>query len=182
MTDDLVGTSKFLSLVLRHAPERIGLVLDEQGWASVEELIRLATLHGRPLSRPLLERVVAGNDKRRFAFDADGERIRANQGHSVAVDLGLPVVSPPELLYHGTASRFLASIRKSGLHPANRRHVHLSADDVTATAVGRRHGEPVVLVVRAGAMEAAGHEFFLSANGVWLTDRVPVAFIRFPVE
>lgn len=182
MADDLVRTSKFLALVLRHAPERIGLELDEQGWASVEDLLRLASLHGRPLSRLLLERVVAENDKRRFAFSPDGTRIRANQGHSVAVDLDLPAVSPPERLYHGTATRFLESIRRSGLHPAGRRHVHLSADEATATAVGRRHGEPVVLVVRAGAMAAAGHAFFLSDNGVWLTERVPVAFLGFPGE
>jgi putative RNA 2'-phosphotransferase len=180
MAADLVRVSKFLSLVLRHKPEEIGLTLDENGWANVEDLIRLANRRGTRLTRPLLEQVVAENDKNRFALTEDGLRIRASQGHSVAVDLALPPVRPPEVLYHGTASRFIDSIRASGLHSANRRHVHLSFDVPTATKVGQRHGKPVVLVVRAGEMAAAGHTFFLSANGVWLTQKVPVEFIDFP--
>jgi putative RNA 2'-phosphotransferase len=180
MAANLVKTGKFLSLVLRHKPETIGLILDANGWANVNELIRLANRHGNPLTRPLLERVVAENDKQRFAFSDDGQRIRANQGHSVEIDLDLPASAPPELLYHGTATGFVASIRAAGLHAGNRRHVHLSLDVATATKVGRRHGHPVVLVVRAGQMAAAGHKFFRAANGVWLTDRVPVEYIGFP--
>lgn len=180
MATDRVRTSKFLSLVLRHKPEEIGLTLDGNGWADVEDLIRLSNEHGTRLTRSLLEQIVAENDKQRFALSEDGRRIRANQGHSVQVDLALPPSQPPGLLYHGTASRFVDSIRASGLHSANRQHVHLSPDVSTATKVGQRHGRPVVLVVRAGEMFTAGHTFFLSANGVWLTERVPLEFIRFP--
>ena len=180
MADDVVKASKFLSLVLRHKPEEIGLTLDVNGWADVDELIRLVNRHGRKLNRSLLEQVVADNDKKRFAFSDDGTRIRASQGHSVEVDLALPPTDPPELLYHGTASRFVESIRAEGLHSAGRQHVHLSVDEVTATKVGQRHGKPVILVVRTGQMAAAGHRFYLSANGVWLTERVPVEFIEFP--
>jgi putative RNA 2'-phosphotransferase len=180
MSTDLVKVSKFLSLVLRHKPETIGLVLDENGWAKIEDLIRLANQQGTRLSRSLLEQVVVQNDKQRFAFSEDGQRIRANQGHSVSVDLALPPSEPPELLYHGTASRFIDSIRAEGLQAGSRQHVHLSRDVATATNVGSRHGKPVVLVICALEMRAAGHKFYLSANGVWLTERVPVEFIQFP--
>jgi putative RNA 2'-phosphotransferase len=177
MSDEILRVSKFLSLVLRHKPELIGLTLDQNGWASVEDLIRLANRHGIRLTRPLLMQVVADNEKKRFALSDNGERIRASQGHSVKVDLGLPPALPPEILYHGTASRFLESILAGGLHSANRQHVHLSPDVATAMRVGQRHGSPVVLVIRSGEMAAAGHTFFVSANGVWLTDRVPQEFI-----
>lgn len=180
MAGDLVKLSKFLSLVLRHKPEEIGLALDENGWTEVDDLIRLATARGSRLTRSLLEQVVAENDKKRFAFSEDGQRIRANQGHSIEVDLALVPSEPPELLYHGTASRFIESIRGQGLHSGNRQHVHLSLDIPTATKVGQRHGKPVVLVIRAKEMLAAGHRFYLSANGVWLTECVPVEFISFP--
>jgi putative RNA 2'-phosphotransferase len=180
MAGKLVKMSKFLSLVLRHKPEEIGLTLDDNGWADVKELIRLMNQGGRPMTRPLLEQIVAENDKRRFAFSDDGRRIRANQGHSIEIDLALTPVEPPELLYHGTASRFLDSIRVEGLHSGNRQHVHLSVDGATATRVGQRHGRPVVLVVRAAEMAAAGHQFFCSDNGVWLTQRVPVEYLNFP--
>jgi putative RNA 2'-phosphotransferase len=180
MSPDLVRVSKFLSLVLRHKPEEIGLTLDGQGWADVDQLIRLANERGQPLTRSLLDRVVAENDKKRFAFSEDGVRIRASQGHSVGVDLALPPSTPPELLYHGTATRSVDSIRSQGLRAGNRQHVHLSADVATATRVGQRHGRPVVLTVRAGAMHAAGHTFFLSANGVWLTEHVPAEYLEFP--
>lgn len=180
MNSDHVKVSKLLSLVLRHQPEAIGLTLDAQGWADVEELIRLVNASGRTLTRPLLDRVVAENDKKRFAFNEDGTRIRASQGHSVDVDLALEPIAPPDRLFHGTATRFLDSIRATGLHSANRQHVHLSADTATATKVGQRHGKAVVLVVRAGDMLAAGHTFYRSANGVWLTNSVPVAFLEFP--
>jgi putative RNA 2'-phosphotransferase len=180
MATNLVQLSKFLSLVLRHKPEEIGLALDENGWANVDELLRLASQSGRPLTRPILEQIVAESDKQRFAFSDDGRRIRANQGHSLAVDLALPPSQPPEMLYHGTASRFLDSIRAGGLQAGSRQHVHLSLDVATAIKVGQRHGKPVVLEVRAGAMHAAGNPFYLSANGVWLTERVPVEFLTFP--
>jgi putative RNA 2'-phosphotransferase len=181
MTPNLISQSKFLSLVLRHQPETIGLVLDGSGWADVEELLQRAAEHGRPLTRELLEQIVAENDKQRFILSDDGQRIRGNQGHSVKIDLALTPVEPPATLYHGTATRFIDSIRATGLHSGSRQHVHLSADEVTATKVGQRHGKPVILLIHAAAMHAAGHAFYLSANGVWLTDRVPAEFIDFPV-
>ena len=180
MSDEIVRTSKFLSLILRHKPDTIGLTLDENGWADVDTLIRLAGQRGRRLSRSLLERVVAENDKQRFAFSPDRRRIRASQGHSVEVDLALPPAEPPEFLYHGTASRFVDSIRENGLLPGNRQHVHLSLDVETATKVGSRHGRPVILVVRARELWTTGHAFYLSANNVWLTDSVPVDYLDFP--
>jgi len=161
---------------MRHAPERIGLRLDPAGWADIEELLRLAQPR-HPLTRDLIERAVAENDKQRFAISADGERIRASQGHSIEVDVGLSPTPPPRLLYHGTATRFLDAIRREGLDKRSRNHVHLSADADTAARVGARHGKPVVLRVRAAAMAEAGHVFFLSENGVWLTDAVPPAFL-----
>lgn len=176
--DDVVAASKFLSLVLRHRPGSIGLVLDAAGWADIEALIRLAQPQ-QALTRALLDRAVAENDKNRFEIDADGRRIRARQGHSIAVDAGLTPMAPPPRLYHGTASRFVEAIRREGLCRRDRQHVHLSADAGTAARVGARHGRPVVLVVQAAAMAAAGHAFHLSSNGVWLTDAVPSAFIDF---
>ncbi len=180
MSDELVRTSKFLSLILRHQPEKIGLTLDANGWADVDELILRANEAGKRLNRNLLDRIVAENDKKRFAFSEDGTRIRASQGHSIDIDLALTPSTPPDVLYHGTASRFVESIRAEGLHSGNRQHVHLSLDVATATMVGSRHGKPVVLVIRAGEMVAAGHQFYLSANGVWLTELVPAAFIDSP--
>jgi putative RNA 2'-phosphotransferase len=182
MPPDLVKVSKFLSLVLRHEPERIGLVLDPQGWADVDELIARAGTRGLPLTRELIARVVATSDKQRFALDATGLRIRANQGHSVDIDLGLEPSAPPAILFHGTAEKSVAVIRAEGLKPGARRHVHLSPDEITAIKVGRRHGRPVVLRIAAARMAAAGHAFFLSTNGVWLTDCVPQEFIGFPNE
>ena len=180
MSTNTVRLSKFLSLVLRHKPEEIGLELDENGWANVDDLIRLANQTGRPLTRPLLEAIVAENDKKRFAFNDDQTLIRASQGHSVEVDLALPSSEPPALLFHGTAATSIASIRESGLHSGNRQHVHLSIDSATAHQVGQRHGRPVVLTIEAGKLAEAGHLFYLSDNHVWLTDRVPVEFIHFP--
>ena len=180
MERELVRLSKFLSHILRHRPQRIGLTLDDAGWAEVDELLTKANEAGRSVSREQLERVVAESDKQRFSLSADGRRIRANQGHSIDVDLGLEPQVPPELLYHGTATRFLDSIRREGLHPRKRRHVHLSRDVATATTVGQRHGRPVVLVVEAGRMYRAGLELYLSANNVWLTEQVPPEYLRFP--
>ncbi len=180
MDRKLVRISKFLSLVLRHKPETIGLSLDQGGWARVDELIVASNRSGVSLDEGLLREVVEQNDKQRFAFSDDGLRIRASQGHSIPVELGLEPLVPPEFLYHGTATRFLESIKKRGLVPGNRLHVHLSPDEPTAVRVGQRHGKPVVLTVRAGHMHANGFTFYLSANGVWLTERVPAEYIEFP--
>ena len=179
MNYELVRVSRFLSLVLRHRPEMIGLSLDEQGWASIDDLVRLSQDSREPLTRELIDEVVRTNDKQRFRISDDGLRIRASQGHTIPVDLGLPARQPPEKLYHGTATRFLGSIRHQGLHPRKRRHVHLSSDRHTARQVGGRHGQAAVLTVLAGEMARAGHEFFLSDNGVWLTASVPPEFLQF---
>ncbi|GAA5161757.1 RNA 2'-phosphotransferase [Viridibacterium curvum] len=173
-------TSKFLSFILRHKPEEIGLVLDPQGWANIDELMGCARRHGTQLDREHIEQVVETSDKRRFIISDDGERIRANQGHSIPVDLGLVPVSPPDHLFHGTATRFIEAIRAEGLLPRARHHVHLSASRETAAAVGTRHGKLAMLEIRSGDMARAGHLFYVSANGVWLVDAVPTVFIRFP--
>jgi len=180
MADDLVEISKLLSLVLRHKPAAIGLTLDPNGWAYLDDLVRQANTHGHSLTRDLIERVVASSDKQRFAFDDSRSRIRANQGHSIAVELGLERQHPPEVLFHGTAVRFIDAIRARGLSRGKRHHVHLSADAVTANLVGQRHGSPVVLTVRAHEMALSGYQFFRSANGVWLVEEVPASFIVFP--
>ncbi len=173
-----VKVSKFLSLVLRHDPSAAGLTLDEGGWVTVEELMTGASGAGHRFSRAELDHVVATNDKKRFAFSEDGVRIRASQGHSVAVDLGLADAEPPAVLYHGTSTRSLPLVLREGLRPMARQDVHLSADVATATRVGARHGRPAVLEVDAAALAAAGHRFRLSANGVWLTDSVPASHLR----
>lgn len=177
---DYVRASKFLSLVLRHRPELIGVQLDPQGWVPVEQLLTATQAHGRPISRAQLERLVRENDKQRFAFSPDGTRIRANQGHSVAVELELEPAVPPEVLFHGTADRFLPSIAAHGLLPGQRHHVHLSGDAATARKVGSRHGCPIVLQVEAGRMHQDGHPFCCSQNGIWLTDHVPTEYLCFP--
>lgn len=179
MSKQAIAASKFMSLVLRHRPETIGLRLDAEGWAGIEDLIALSQKH-HPLTRALIDEAVATNNKQRFAISEDGLRIRARQGHSIAVELGLTSVAPPARLYHGTAARSVDAIRREGVCKRQRQHVHLSADAATATNVGARHGTPVVLTVRADEMAAAGHAFFLSENGVWLTDAVPPQFLDFP--
>jgi putative RNA 2'-phosphotransferase len=178
MEPQLVRLSKFLSLVLRHNPGTVGLVLDAQGWVEVDTLLAAAQRHGVRLDMETLLRIVAENDKQRFALSADGRCIRASQGHSITVDLALPPLAPPQLLYHGTTTRFLDAIKREGLHKRGRQHVHLSPNEATALKVGRRHGPPVVLTVQAGAMAAAGYLFYRSANGVWLTDHVPPAYLE----
>lgn len=179
--DPLVSTSKFLSLVLRHQPEVIGVRLDRQGWLNIEELIAQANAHGKALTLERLHEVVATNDKKRFALSEDGLRIRASQGHSVSgVELNLEEKTPPETLYHGTVAAFLDSIRANGLQKRSRQHVHLSADEEIATKVGSRRGKPIILRVAAGAMRRDGHHFYLSANGVWLADAVPATYLTFP--
>ena len=176
----LEKTSKFLSFVLRHKPEAIGLSLDDNGWADINELIRKAGDSHEPsaLDRQLIQEVVDTSDKKRFIISEDGQSIRANQGHSINVDLQLVAVAPPETLYHGTATRFLDSILREGLKPQNRQHVHLSTDIATATAVGQRYGKPVILTIAALSMQEQGYKFYLSENGVWLTESVPSTFLN----
>ncbi len=169
--------SKFLSFVLRHSPGDIGLTLDANGWADVSDLLTQAAKHGTTFTRPELDEVVATNDKKRFAFDDTRTRIRANQGHSVDVDLGLTARTPPDILYHGTGEQSVASILASGIHKGERHHVHLSATIEQAVAVGRRHGKPAVLAVDAKKMHEAGIPLFMADNGVWLADEVPPAFL-----
>lgn len=178
MSKHIVTISKFLSLVLRHEPGKIGIQLDSAGWVEVDELLRACAAHQFPFSRDELNLVVATNDKKRFAFSEDGKRIRANQGHSVEVELQYEPSVPPEILYHGTADRFLASIQQNGLIKGNRHHVHLSTDLDTAMSVGQRHGKPLVFRVLAGEMHRSGHQFFVSANGVWLADHIPANFLQ----
>ncbi|MFF1355821.1 RNA 2'-phosphotransferase [Streptomyces sp. NPDC058297] len=173
-----VKVSKYLSKHLRHQPERIGLTLDEGGWVEIGTLLATAAAHGFRITRDELDHVVAANDKRRFAIE--GSRIRASQGHTVDVDLGLPPATPPAYLYHGTVAAALDAIRAEGLRPMSRHDVHLSPDRETATRVGARRGRPVVLSVDAGAMHRDGHTFRVSANGVWLTEAVPPRYLRFP--
>jgi len=172
-----VRISKFLSLVLRHQPEKIGLGLDPSGWASVGQLIEASRRSGFEFTLEELQNVVAGNDKKRFSLSEDGLRIRANQGHSIEVELGYSPTAPPEILFHGTAERFLASIKQQGLIKGKRHHVHLSAEVDTAIKVGQRHGKPVVMRIEAGLMHRDGFVFYLSANGVWLTEHVPVQYL-----
>lgn len=169
--------SRFLALVLRHKPEEAGITLDEHGWANADELVRgIAARH--PFNMEMLEGIVATDSKGRYSFNEDHTLIRANQGHSVDVDVELDPKDPPEGLYHGTAQRFLDSILEQGLLPKGRLYVHLSSDAETASKVGRRHGSPVVLKVNAGAMREDGFEFFLSKNGVWLTKHVPADYLE----
>src|SRR6266700_4016053 len=177
---ETVRTSKFLSLVLRHEPERVGLKLGDGGWVGVEELLKAVNGQGMALTLNQLKQVVETSKKKRFAFSEDGRRIRANQGHSVEVDLQYPPQTPPEILYHGTAVRFLDDIRQHGLKKMERHDVHLSAETKLTLQVGGRHGRPVLLTIRAGDMHRAGFVFRCSANGVWLVDHVPPQFIEFP--
>jgi putative RNA 2'-phosphotransferase len=177
MASDPVQLSKFLSFVLRHKPDAIGLALDPQGWASIDELIEKGNASGTALNRDDLLRVVETSDKKRFSISADGLRIRAAQGHSVSVELGLAPKEPPPILYHGTATRFVESILSEGLKPQARQQVHLSLDEATARSVGQRHGKPVIFNVDAARMHAQGFSFYLADNGVWLTDHVPPQFL-----
>jgi putative RNA 2'-phosphotransferase len=178
--DSEVRISKLLSLVLRHKPEEIGIVLDSAGWVDVEVLLAALAAHGRGITLDQLRHVVETSDKKRFAFSEDGRRIRASQGHSVEVELGYQPATPPDRLFHGTVEKFVASIREHGLVKGARHHVHLSVDEETATKVGSRRGRAVILTIDAAGMVREGFVFFVSANGVWLTEAVPARFIRFP--
>ncbi len=171
--------SKFLSLILRHKPETIGLNLDENGWADVTELMTKAAKIGVKFTEEELDEVVATNEKKRFAFSEDKTKIRASQGHSVEVNLELKPIRPPEILYHGTVEKFIESITAEGLKKMSRQHVHLSADIETAKKVGGRRGSPVILNVNAGLMHLEGVLFYQSDNGVWLTDHVETKYIKF---
>ena len=174
---DLTRISKYMSLILRHKPEVIGIHLDAHGWADVNAL--LAGISKKyPINRDILEEIVQSDEKQRYSFSEEGTKIRANQGHSIQVDVELPVTEPPETLYHGTAQRFAASIEAQGLLPQKRLYVHLSPDPETAEKVGRRHGEPVIYLVAAGQMYRDGYLFYLSANGVWLTKVVPAPYLK----
>ena len=172
-----VTISKFLSKHLRHQPETLGLALGEGGWVEVASLLEACAAHDIPLTREQLEEVVRTSEKQLFAFDETGTRIRANQGHSTAVDLQLEPLEPPAVLFHGTAKKYLTVILAFGLLKMKRHHVHLSLDHATALQVGKRHGEPVVFTVDGAAMHARGYLFYCSANGVWLTDHVPPEFL-----
>jgi putative RNA 2'-phosphotransferase len=176
----MVRISKSLSYWLRHKPEAGGLTLDGAGWAPVADVLAALGAAGLPADAEALRAVVAGSDKQRFELSEDGALIRARQGHSVAVDLDWPVTAPPDFLFHGTVERFLPAILAEGLRPMKRHHVHLSPDPETATAVGARRGEAVILRVAAGRMAADGHVFRLSGNGVWLADAVPPAYLARP--
>ena len=174
-----VSLGKFISMILRHRPEVIGITLDEHGWADVGDLISGIRNAGHPdLCLSDLEEIVETNNKQRYSFSADKALIRANQGHSIPVDVELPVVSPPEILWHGTGEKFVPSILQQGILRMNRLYVHLSPDRDTATNVGRRHGKPVLLRVNARQMEKDGYQFYLSVNGVWLTKEVPVKYFE----
>ena len=173
----LKETSKFISLILRHKPDVIGITLDEHGWANVDELITgMSKTH--PLNMSMLEQIVAEDEKQRYSFNEDKTLIRANQGHSIPVDVELEEKEPPEILFHGTGEKYVDSISREGLIPKSRLYVHLSADEETAVKVGQRHGKPVVFKVKSGEMHRDGFKFYCSVNGVWLTKSVPVEYLE----
>lgn len=174
---DLKHLSKFMSLVLRHKPETISLELDANGWANVAELITKMQGAGSTINIDILNHIVATNEKKRFAFNETGTKIRASQGHSVTVELGYTPQQPPEILFHGTAAQNKDNILAEGLKKGSRHHVHLSTNTDTARQVGGRHGRPVVFTVRSGQMHKAGFAFYESENGVWLTDSVPAEYL-----
>ena len=174
---NLKETSKFLSLILRHKPEVIGISLDEHGWANVDELIR-GISKTREFNMDMLEEIVRTDNKQRYSFNADKTLIRANQGHSIPVDVELEVVEPPEILWHGTGRKYVSSIEKMGLIPKKRLYVHISDNKETAYQVGQRHGEAVIYKVLAGKMQEDGYTFYRSKNGVWLTEKVPVKYLK----
>lgn len=176
---DLKKTSVFISLILRHKPEAAGITLDSHGWADVNALIKgINSKDSYSINFDTLEEIVRTDNKRRYSFNDDKTKIRANQGHSVNVDVELKEAKPPETLYHGTGEKFVKSIREEGLKPKNRLYVHLSADEETAEKVGSRHGKPHIFLVCSGKMFEAGYKFYLSENGVWLTKSVPPQFLE----
>ena len=174
---NLTNLSRYLSLILRHKPEVIGITLDKHGWANVDELIAGIAANNE-FNREILEEIVRTDSKQRYSFNEDGTLIRANQGHSIPVDVELEEVIPPEILWHGTAEKYVESINEQGLIPKSRLYVHLSRDLETAVNVGKRHGKPVVYQVKAGQMRRDGYKFYLSKNGVWLVKQVPAKYLR----
>lgn len=174
---DDIKLGRFLSLVLRHKPETIGITLDKNGWTDVEDLIEKVKISGRYIDMEVLERIVRENNKQRYTFDETMKKIRANQGHSINIELNLEEMSPPEILYHGTAMKYLESIREKGLLKRNRQYVHLSKDIETARSVGQRHGEAVILPIDIEGLKNIGHKFYLSKNKVWLCDDIPSEYI-----
>lgn len=174
---NLTKTSKFVSLILRHRPEAIGISLDEHGWAKVDELIEGISKR-QPFNREMLEEIVRTDSKQRYSFNEDKTLIRANQGHSIPVDVELPEMKPPKVLYHGTGEKYEGSIDEQGLLPRGRLYVHLSPDEATAKIVGARHGKPVIYKVMAAKMAEQGYTFYRSVNGVWLTKKVPAEFLK----
>ena len=174
----LTHISKFLSLVLRHQPETIGIQLDQNGWTDVKDLIEKANYNGLKFDRETLNYIVATNEKKRFAFNETLDKIRASQGHSIEIELGYNNQKPPEILYHGTGEKSVQSIVDTGLEKRSRQHVHLSRDIETAIKVGQRHGKPFVFKVLAGQMYNDNFQFFISENGVWLTDNVPTKYLK----
>lgn len=173
----LTDTSRFISLILRHKPETIGICLDEHGWAQVDELIN-GIAKTRPFDMEMLEEIVRTDEKQRYSFNEDKTLIRANQGHSIPVDVELEQKLPPDILWHGTGEKYVASIDEQGLLPKSRLYVHLSGDYETAVKVGSRHGKPVIYKVNARQMQADGYVFYQSVNGVWLTKHVPVKYLK----
>lgn len=174
---NLTDLSRYMSLILRHKPEVIGITLDEHGWADTEELIS-GIAKTREFNREILDEIVRTDDKQRYSYNEDKTLIRANQGHSIPVDVELPKQEPPEYLYHGTGEKYKTSIDMQGLIPKSRLYVHLSSDTDTAVNVGRRHGKPIVYRVRSGQMQRDGYDFFRSVNGVWLTKAVPASYLE----
>ncbi len=173
----IINISKILSLALRHKPEVLDLTLDENGWASVEDVLIGLKSKGKEIDFLMLKQVVEENNKKRFSLNEDEDKIRASQGHSIKVDVGLKEEFPPEILYHGTVAKFLDLIMENGLKKMSRQHVHLSHETITATNVGSRRGKPIILKVSAQKMAAEGYKFYLSENGVWLTDHVPAKYV-----
>jgi len=176
----LTKDSKFLSLILRHAPEKADLTLGPGGWVDVDDLLSGIARAGHAMTLERLETIISSSDKKRFTLSDDKLQIRAAQGHSIPVDLELKPATPPDMLYHGTVEKFLPSILETGLKPMKRHHVHLSVDHETATKVGERRGKPIILTVSARKMTDAGHEFFVTDNGVWLTANVPPVYLKQP--
>ncbi|MEM0906622.1 MAG: RNA 2'-phosphotransferase [Pseudomonadota bacterium] len=177
MPDPTAKPSKLMSYILRHRPDEFGIVLDASGWVTIKEL---ASKSGGELNEKMIRNVIATSEKKRFALSDDGLSVRANQGHSIKVDLALPPKEPPQTLFHGTADRFIESIKTNGLLPGSQQHVHLSPDREAARTVGARHGKPVILTIDARTMHSDGITFFLAQNGVWLTGHVASRYIAFP--
>ncbi len=176
--NNITKTSKFLSYVLRHNPAEIGVTLDEHGWVNINDLIDKSNNNGRKITRELLDEVVQTNDKQRFAISEDGLSIRANQGHSLKINLNLSPVSPPPVLLHGTAKKSIAAIKANGLQKMARHHVHLTENREVAGAVGQRYGKLIMLEIDSGKMSEDGFLFFKTANGAWLVESVPIEYIK----